>query len=249
MADAGPMADQFVLVTGAAGALGSAAVDAVLAAGARVMAVDRDEIRGDRQIECCVVDLTEPAAEAKISDALRGRPLHHLVCIAGGALEGEPESQHDLAALDTDLFRASLEANLVTQFVTLRAALAALRSAAPADRSVTLTSSFNAFSAQGMPAYSAAKAGLLGMMHALVAPLGHEGIRINIVAPGTIRTPRTDALWSGTAGHFERLAAGTALGRLGTPRDVAEAYLACLRMEHVTGQVLVVDGGQTVIHR
>lgn len=243
------MADQFVLVTGAAGALGSAAVNAFVAVGAHVLAVDRDKMRGDGPAERCVIDLTDPGAESQIADAIGGRPLHHLVGIAGGALAGEPETQHDPVELDIEVFRASVDANLVSQFVALRGALPALRTAAPADRSVTLTSSFNALSAQGMPAYSAAKAGLLGLMHGLVEPLGREGIRINVVAPGTIRTPRTERLWSDTPGHFERLEAGTALGRLGTPEDVAAAYLSCTTMAHCTGQVLVIDGGQTVIHR
>lgn len=238
-----------VLVTGAAGALGTAAVDAFVASGAKVLAVDRHEMRNNGKVESCVVDLTDPEAEAQIKSAIGGRALHHLVGIAGGALAGEAETQDDPVELGVDLFRASVDANLVTQFVALRSALPALRAAAPADRSVTLTSTFNAFSAQGMPAYSAAKAGLIGMMHALVGPLGHEGIRINVVAPGTIRTPRTERLWSHTPGHFERLKAGTAMGRLGTPEDVAEAYLACSAMTHVTGQVLTVDGGQTTIHR
>lgn len=237
-----------ILVTGAAGALGAAAVQAFVSSGAEVLAVDRREVH-DRHVESCLVDLTDPDAEARVTDAIDGRALHHLVGIAGGALPGEPETQDDPADLGVDLFRASLEANLVSQFVALRCALPGLRAAAPADRSVTLTSSFNAFSAQGMPAYSAAKAGLLGMMRALVGPLGREGIRINVVAPGTIRTPRTQRLWSSNPGHFERLEGGTAVGRLGTPDDVAEAYLACARMRHFTGQVLIIDGGQTAIHR
>lgn len=241
--------ERLVLVTGAAGALGTAAVDAFVAAGAQILAVDRHELRGADPVEHCQVDLTDPDAEARITDALAGRALHHLVGVAGGALPGEPETQHDPLEVDVGLFRASLDANLVTQFVSLRGALPALRAAAPADRSVTLTSSFNALSAQGMPAYSAAKAGLLGLMHALVGPLGQEGIRINVVAPGTIRTPRTERLWSRNPEHFDRLTNGTAMGRLGAPDDVAEAYLACARMRHLSGHVLVIDGGQTVIHR
>jgi 3-oxoacyl-[acyl-carrier protein] reductase len=96
-----------------------------------------------------------------------------------------------------------------------------------------------------MPAYSAAKAGLVGMMHGLVRPLGAEGIRVNTIAPGTIRTPRTERIWAHVPGHFERLADSTALGRLGEPRDVARAYRAlALELTHVSGEVLVVDGGQ-----
>jgi NAD(P)-dependent dehydrogenase (short-subunit alcohol dehydrogenase family) len=98
-----------------------------------------------------------------------------------------------------------------------------------------------------MPAYSAAKAGLVGMMRALTAPLGAEGIRVNVVAPGTVRTPRTERIWSSDPGHFERLERGTALGKLGTPDDVSRVFVALATwLTHVTGQVIVVDGGQMV---
>lgn len=241
-----------VLVTGAAGALGSATVRTFLADGWQVVGVDRtalDDAPPDG-VEHVLVDLNEGDAEDAIAASLGSRPLHHVVGIAGGALPGEPETQDDPLALEPALFRGSLDANLTTQFVTLRATLPALRRAGPGDRSVTFTSSFNALGAQGMPAYSAAKAGLIGMMRALVDPLGREGIRANVVAPGTIRTPRTERLWGSRPGHFERLERGTATGRLGTPDDVARTYLAvATSMTHVTGQVIVVDGGQTVIHR
>jgi NAD(P)-dependent dehydrogenase (short-subunit alcohol dehydrogenase family) len=73
---------------------------------------------------------------------------------------------------------------------------------------------------------------------------------VNVVAPGTIRTPRTERIWAGTEGHFERLAARTATGRLGTPDDVARTFVSlAVDLLHVTGQVLVVDGGQTVKRR
>lgn len=241
------------MVTGAAGALGSATVHALLAAGCAVLGVDRDasviEVAGEGY-EGVRADLLDEAAPGRIQQAIAERPLRHLIGIAGGALPGEPESQHDPLSMDPDLFRRSLEANLTTQFLALQWTLPALRREPSGDRSVTLTSSFNALSAQGMPAYSAAKAGLIGMMHALVDPLGAEGIRINVVAPGTIRTPRTESLWGTAPGHFQRLERGTALGRLGAPDDVARANVSvAMVLTHVTGQVLVIDGGQSLVHR
>jgi 3-oxoacyl-[acyl-carrier protein] reductase len=115
------------------------------------------------------------------------------------------------------------------------------------DRSVTFTSSWNALTGAGMPAYSAAKAGLIGLMHALTGPLGADGIRVNVVAPGTVVTPRTQRIWASDVGHFERLADTTALGRLGAPVDIARTFVAlATELTHVTGQVIVVDGGQMV---
>jgi 3-oxoacyl-[acyl-carrier protein] reductase len=242
-ADAPPV----VLVTGAAGAIGTATVSAMHEAGFAVVGFDRAAAPSDTRCLHVEVDVTNHAALAEAVSSMRptGR-LAHVVGIAGGALPGEPETQDDPTAIDPTLFRASLEANLTSQFLVVRAALPWLRETT-LDRSITLTSSFNALSGQGMPAYSAAKAGLIGLMRALVVPLGRHGIRINVVAPGTVRTPRTERLWQGTPGHFERLEQGTALGRLGEPVDVAEAFVSLTRMRHVTGHVLIVDGGQTVV--
>lgn len=241
-------APRVALVTGAAGAIGAATATAMTEAGYLVVGFDLAPAPAAQH--AVAVDVTDQQAVADAVAQVQdlGR-LAHVVGIAGGAMPGEPETAGDLAALGPDIFRQSLERNLTSQFLVLQAALPWLRRTPPDDCSVLLTSSFNGFSAQGMPAYSAAKAGLAGMMNALVEPLGRDGIRINVVAPGTIRTPRTEALWGGVPGHFERLEHGIALGRLGTPEDVAGAFVALAGLRHVTGQVLFVDGGQTVVHR
>ena len=246
-----PMSDAgVVLVTGAAGAIGSATVRAFLGAGHPVAGIDvapcvaEPEWRGYAGI---AADVRDPDALARaVAQARRLGPLRHVVSVAGGALPEEPPTQDDPLLLGLDSFRASVELNLTSHFALLRAVLPHLRENAGCDRAVLLTSSWNALTGCGMPAYSAAKAGLIGMMNALAAPLGREGIRIGVVAPGTVRTPRTERIWAGDADHWERLEASTALGRLGTPDDVARAFVALAGLAHVTGQVLVVDGGQMV---
>ncbi|MEK6206475.1 MAG: SDR family oxidoreductase [Chloroflexota bacterium] len=237
-----------VLVTGAAGAIGSATVNVFLRAGFRVVGFDRTpsagELPSDRYTGFRVDLRDEVALTLAVTSATPQGELAHVIGIAGGALDGEPGVE-DLVQLEADLFRQSLEANLTTQFLVLKAVLPWLRRSPTRDRSVVLTSSFNALAGWGMPAYSAAKAGLIGMVQALTGPLGAEGIRINAVAPGTIRTPRTERIWSTSPGHFEALEKTTALGRLGDAADVARTFLALATvLTHVTGQVIVVDGGQ-----
>ena len=143
-------------------------------------------------------------------------------------------------------FEASLALNLTGQFALVTATLDGLRRAS-GDRSITLCSSINAFGDFGAPAYSAAKAGLVGLMHSLAGPLGAEGIRLNAVAPGTIRTPLTEseAAASGDRGRFKRAAAASHVKRIGMPDDVAAAvYALAAELTHVTDEVLRVDGGQ-----
>jgi len=245
-----------VLVTGAAGAIGSATVRAFIAEGFSVVGLDVVEGVTDvpatdapagTYLGIQVDAEDEVAVAAAVANAEAVGPLAHVVGVAGGALPDEPATQADPVQLSPKVFRASVEANLTSQFVVLQAALPWLRARTDVDRSITFTSSWNALTGVGMPAYSAAKAGVIGMMHALTGPLGDEGIRVNVVAPGTIRTARTERIWAHDEGRWERLAATTAMGRLGTPDDVARTFVAlATALIHVTGQVLVVDGGQLV---
>ena len=242
---------RFVLITGAAGAIGRATVERFLDAGFGVIGLDRDPAISAMANGDCYgeqIDVGDAAALAKVTQRFRAQgELRHVISIAGGALPEEPLQQDDPSLLDPKTFEGSIYNNLTTHFLLLHALLPWLREGSDGDRTITFTSSFNALSGWGMPAYSAAKAGLLGMMNALVTPLGACNIRTNIVAPGTIRTPRTERIWQHEPKHFESLEKTSALAKLGTPKDVADAFFAIATLlTHVTGQVLVVDGGQMV---
>jgi NAD(P)-dependent dehydrogenase (short-subunit alcohol dehydrogenase family) len=164
--------------------------------------------------------------------------------VAGGALPAE-KARPDIAELPLETFRASVELNLVSAFVTLQATLPHLRALA-GDRSIAFTTSTDAMVSYGLPAYAAAKAGLVGLVRSLVSPLGAEGIRINAVAPGDIPTERNLREWAHEPNHYDEIAARTPLGRLATTRDIAGTFLAIADgISSVTGQVVVVDGGAT----
>ena len=124
----------------------------------------------------------------------------------------------DLTELSVDTFRSSLEQNLVSVFITIRAALPHIRQAT-GDRSITLTSSTDAFLSYGLAAYAAAKGGLIGMVHSLAVPLGREGLRINAVAPGDVPTARNVAEFGHIPDWYVGLTNATALGRLCSPAD------------------------------
>jgi NAD(P)-dependent dehydrogenase (short-subunit alcohol dehydrogenase family) len=84
------------------------------------------------------------------------------------------------------------------------------------DRSITLVSSINALRDYGLPAYSAAKAGMFGFIRAMAPELGTRGIRINAVVPGTVETGvQTQPK------DLQALRRNTALGRLTSPSDIA----------------------------
>ena len=93
-----------------------------------------------------------------------------------------------------------------------------------------------------MAHYSVSKAGLAALVRVAARELGPHGIRVNGVAPGTTDTPMfaaTDAM----RGYRERVAGRSALGRVGTAAEVAQAVVALCTLDWVTGQIVAADGG------
>jgi 3-oxoacyl-[acyl-carrier protein] reductase len=148
------------------------------------------------------------------------------------------------AEFDIANFERVLSANL-TGFMQLatkfRPALAAAKGAIVNVGSVA---SFRGV--VGQPAYSASKGGLLTLTKSLAMALADDGVRVNLIAPGLIRTKMTEVTWAD-----ERRAAATVasipLRRLGEPRDVAGAILfLCSELAgYITGEAILVDGGLT----
>ena len=108
-------------------------------------------------------------------------------------------------------------------------------------------SSVNALGYYGNEAYSAAKAGLLNLTRSLAVRYGPSGIRVNAIAPGTLRTPAWEQRTEVDPDVFERVARWYPLGRVGEPEDVVGAalFLASEEAAWITGAVLPVDGGLT----
>ena len=108
-------------------------------------------------------------------------------------------------------------------------------------------SSVNALWSIGEFGYSAAKAGLIQFTKNIAVTYGPQGIRGNVICPGTIATESGAAYWDKKAGAKERLLKWYPLGRLGRPEDVAlmALYLASDESSFVTGATMVIDGGLT----
>ena len=210
----------------------------------RVHARAAELCRGGHAAYGIVGDLTrEPDAGALVAEALtRTGRLDVLVANAGMVSVTDPDYlEGDLLGTPPHRWAASLARNLDTAYLTCRAALPHLR-AGGSGRIVLVASVSGAVMAmRGEVAYGTAKAALVGLARSLAVDEAAHGVTANVVAPG----------WVATGSQTEAEAAEGRVvpaGRSGTPEEVAAAvgWLAGPGAAYVTGQVVVVDGGNAI---
>ena len=244
------LSGQVALVTGAGSAHGIGFATARLlaelgcevalaATGLRVH--DRaDELRARGHVaRAYVADLTDPEATTALVAAVQadaGR-IDILVNNAGMAQEGTSEDFRPLAELDDADWHASIARNLGTCYHVTRRVLPGML-ARGHGRIVNISSVTGPLvSNPGEAAYSAAKAGMVGMSRALALEVGGRGITVNCVAPGWVATGSSTPEEAEAARH-------TPMGRAGTPDEMAAAiaFLAMPGASYIHGELLVVDG-------
>ncbi|MFI7026442.1 SDR family NAD(P)-dependent oxidoreductase [Micromonospora sp. NPDC049900] len=240
-----------VLVTGAAGAIGTALVAAFLARGWRVAALDRRQpepavaaepgapvAESPTRLTWLAADVTDAAAVEAAVDRLRA-DWGGLDVLVNNAAVGPPRAPvgRETAAH----LRGVLEVNLVAPLALVQATLPLL-AVGDAPAVVQLSSIGGSRAFRGNAAYVASKGGLEAMTRALALDLAGRGIRVNAVAPAMVRTPGWD-----DAGPEEvaRRTGLVPLGRPGTLTEIAAAvgFLAGPESGYITGVVLPVDGG------
>ncbi len=236
------------LVTGASGGIGAGIARALHAQGAAVVLTGtrRDALDalaaelGERAV-VCPADLKDPAAADTLVDAAEAAvgPLSILINNAG--------LTRDMLAMrmSDESWQTVLDVDLSAPFRLARAVLRGMVRRR-AGRIINVSSIVGATGNAGQTNYAAAKAGLVGMSKALAQEVASRGITVNVVAPGFIVTPMTDAL---AEAQRTKLTGAIPLGRLGQPADVAAAvvYLASDEAAWVTGATLHVNGGMAMV--
>jgi len=241
------LSGRVALVTGGARGIGKAIAVALAREGAKVAVVDLDLANAE-------------AAAAEVGGGAKGYRANVAVAAEVDAVVEAVEK--DLGPIDVLVNNAGITRdNLLARLseadwdavmgVNLRAAFLVMKAVTRGmmkrrwGRVVNVASVVGLVGNKGQSNYSASKAGLIGLTKTVAKELASRNVLVNAVAPGFIETEMTAKL---PAEARAALGAQIALGRLGTPADVADAvaFLASDAASYITGQVIVVDGGMVM---
>jgi NAD(P)-dependent dehydrogenase (short-subunit alcohol dehydrogenase family) len=237
------------LVTGAASGIGLAVAQLLAERGARVVGVDRAE--GVRDAVTALPGEGHHAIMAELTAADAATDVvAEAASVAGGvdilvnsAGLARLAPAIELSAADWDL---TIAVNLTACF---RMAQAAARVMTPAGygRIVTISSQAAIIALDEHVAYSASKAGILGMTKVLAREWASSGITVNAISPTVVATPLAEQAWAGEPGEaMKRL---IPVGRFAQPEEIAGliAYLASEEAAMITGENVVIDGGYSIV--
>ena len=244
------LTNKTALITGGNSGIGLETARLFVAEGARVIITGRNQARLDAAAKelgpnalAVVADATDIAAtEAAIKKGVAKFGKLDIVFANAGIPGATPVGGSQL-----EVFEQVLRTNITAVFFTVQAAVAQMNDGG----SIILNGSvISVLGIPGYSAYGAAKAGVRAMARIMASELSPRGIRVNVVAPGAIRTP----IWGAAIATPEaekafenRIGRSTPLGRLGEPEHIAKTvlFLASDDAAHIQGQELFVDGGAT----
>ncbi len=248
-----------IVVGGGGGGIGTAIATAFSEAGASVLVVD---VIADRAEEAAkAIRAAGGAAHTYVGD-VREKPVvtrmvetaaaklggvHVLANVVGATSEAswKPALDYDEQVWDDDI-----RLNLRCAFFSCQAAARQMVKQGRGGSIVNIASTSGLRASTLHIAYGAAKAGIMSMTRTLAVEWGPHKIRVNAVAPGAIRTPKTRDRMDADPGRVNYLSQLVPLGRPGRPEDIAMAalFMASELAQYVTGQTITVDGGVMAVY-
>jgi len=242
----------FVLITGAAGGIGRAAVNLFTEKGWRVIGVDKSEFGAGfpQNGHFIQSDISRPEDMEAIFEKAHAFTDSLDAVINNAALQvAKPLMQTTVEEWD-----AVMAANLRSVFLGVKLAYPLLK-ADNGGAVVNISSVHAVQTSANIAAYAASKGGLLALTRAMAIEFAPDNIRVNAILPGAVDTPMLRAgLGRGHVGQgdmqerLDNLARKTVNGRVGTPEEIAHAIYFLADHEQssfMTGQAIIVDGGAT----
>ena len=243
----GALESQVVFVTGAADGLGLAISSRFSAEGATVVMVDRDRERlesvvgGIPAAVAAELDVTNHAAACDLVRGIADR-FGRLDVAVNTVGRFQRQRTAEVAPVDWD---AMLEINLKAPFFVCQAAGEVMRR--QGRGCIVNVSSVAAYYPRSDQAlYCTAKAGLEHLSRALALDLAADGVRVNVLRPGLVDTAMGREASESPGATGRAFGAGVPLGTAATAADLADGALFLAQATHMTGQVLCIDGGQTI---
>jgi 3-oxoacyl-[acyl-carrier protein] reductase len=242
---------QVAIVTGGARGVGQGIASVLAAEGAHVVLADIDGAAAEESAvalrdrglnaEAATVDVTDPASVTELARTIGA--AHGRIDILAANAGIYPSATLD--QLDDDTWNSVMDINVSGAVRSVRACLASMRERQYGR--IVLTSSITGpiTGQTGFGHYGASKAALLGFMRSAAVELATSGITVNAVMPGNVETP---GFAETSEEHQRRMLAAIPMGRYATAEEVGWAvrFLASREAAYITGQTLIVDGGQVL---
>jgi len=243
--------DQVVIVTGASRGIGKGIAELFAKEGAKLVLVARDENVLSQVAESLAKNGTEAIAiRADVSHSEGVARIIQETLVRYGRIDIlchnagiYPHAR--LENMTIEQWQKVIDVNLTSTFLTIKACIPAMK--AQGGGKIVVTSSISG-PQTGLPGYShytASKGGVEGFIRTAAVELAKYQNNINAVEPGNIIT---ESFSDQGEAHTQNMIRAVPLGRLGTPEDVAHAilFLASKEASYITGQSLIIDGGQTL---
>jgi NAD(P)-dependent dehydrogenase (short-subunit alcohol dehydrogenase family) len=240
--------NQIAIVTGAAHGIGRATAKLLAEAGARVVLMDRDtdgladaQALIGTQVTCIPVDLLDPAATTT-AFAQAEKEFGLADILVNNVGQGARERASTFRASEPESWDFMIDICLKTTIACTHQVIGGMQDR-KSGKIVNIASDSAYIGAKASAAYAAAKNGVIGFTRSLAREVARDGVSVNAVAPGYIRTRATDAL---PPEFVEKAKDETPMGHLGEPEDIARAVLffAGPGSRYITGQSLIVNGGR-----
>ncbi|MEM6529724.1 MAG: glucose 1-dehydrogenase [Chloroflexota bacterium] len=249
----GEFTDKVAIVMGGSSGIGYAAADMLLEAGAKVRIAARNADTGQKAqaalsakgnvtfTQCDVTKLADVENVVSSTVSAYG-DVNYLVNSAGyeGAVANTVECT-------VENFDAVVQTNVYGSWYVMKSVIPEMLKAG-GGAIVNVSSVIGVIAFPGLPAYTASKAGMIGLSKATALEYATEGIRVNVVAPGSIRTPMYERFSGGTEEAEAYMSTFHPIGRIGEPPEVGSAIMWLLSdgASFVTGHVMPVAGGWEV---